>query len=381
VESIPIWGALFIPVLATLFTIINYHRKLVWWEASIGIIICVGLIAIGKHAGISSLISDQEYWGSYVTEVEYYEDWNEYIHQTCTESYPCGTDANGNTTYCTRIYDCSYVDYHPENWVATDAGGNSYSIDEVLYNKLVKQFGNSNFIDLGRNYYTNDGDKYISIWTGTYDTYEFVATKHRYKNRVQAASSVYNFPKVDTTDIINFKLYQYPKINYWHKLPAVMSFNGYKYDKKSIDKSFDWLNGKLGSKKEIRIWILLFKNATRDVGYLQESLWKRGNKNEFTITISIDDENKVQWCHPFSWSEDAKLLIDTRTFIEESDSLDLELVADFLYPNVEKNWVRKQFEEFNYLTVEPPVWSKIMTYILTLIVSIVVSIWIVNNEL
>src|SRR5574343_342712 len=65
---------------------------------------------------------DKEYWGSVVMEAHYEEPWDEYISKTCTESYACGKDSKGNTQYCTRTYDCSYVDYHSAMYYVVEIG-------------------------------------------------------------------------------------------------------------------------------------------------------------------------------------------------------------------------------------------------------------------
>jgi len=375
-----IWFALAIPVLFCAFIAWKYNRNIIWWEFLIPFTISIALILIFKFSTQYALTRDIEYWGGTVEYVEYYEPWNEYIHKICTESYACGTDGNGNTQYCTRTYDCSYVDYHPEHWDAVDNNGIRYGISKQTYTRIKKKFGNSVFVDLDRNYHNIDGDKYQSTWDKSFERFEFAASKHSYKNKVQASSSVFNFPEVTEEEVEQYKLYDYPKIEAWQKLPAILSFKGYKRSKK-IDKLYDWLNGKLGKKKEVRVWILLYYNAPRQTGLLQEALWKGGNKNEFNVAISIGKSNNVQWCYPFSWTEVQSLKIDTRTYIEEMEKLDLEKIYKFLYKDIDEKFIRKPFAEFNYLAVSPPTWAIIVTFALTLIANVVCSIWIVNNDI
>lgn len=369
-----IWLALIVPFLFSLFLSIKYKHKVIWQELLIPIGACVLLIIIFKSIGTYSLVKDYEYWGGYVKEVRHYEDWNEYIHQTCED---CSTDSDGNTT-CTT-YDCSYVDYHPEEWHAYDNNGIYFSINKKLYNKLVKQFDNISFVDLERHYYTNDGDMYGSIWDGKYKSFEFCATKHTYENKVQASNSIFNYPNVDEEEISQYKLYNYPEITSWNKLPTIIGYKEYKQDEE-LSKKFDWLNGILGKDKQVKVWVLLYKDAPRQVGLLQEALWKGGNKNEFNIAISLDKNNNIQWCHVFSWTEVQILKVDTRTFVEGMEKLDLYKLVGFLYKNIDAKWKRKEFKDFDYLTVEPPFWCIIITFVVTFVVSFISSIWIVKNE-
>lgn len=61
-------------------------------------------------------------------------------------------------------------------------------------------------------------------------------------------------------------------------------------------------------------------------------------------------------------------------------TLDLSAYADWLGPAVREKWVRKKFEEFNYLTVDPPLWAVITTFFVTLAVCAGVALWAVLNE-
>lgn len=117
-----IYFALLIPVIAILYALIFQHKKVVWWEALPTLVIPILFIFMVKYLGQKSLEYSDEYWNSYGTYAEYYEDWNEYIHQICTRTYPCGKDSDGNTKYCTETYDCSYVQYHPEHWELYGSG-------------------------------------------------------------------------------------------------------------------------------------------------------------------------------------------------------------------------------------------------------------------
>lgn len=350
-----------------------------WWEFAIPFFVSLILILIFKFTSETMLTSDTEYLGSYITRVEYYEDWNEYITRICSRSVPCGSDSKGNTRYCTEMYDCSYVDYHPEEYHAIDNTGGDFRISERQYNAFVAKFEKPYFSDLRRSYYTNDGDMWTSEWDGNYKSYEFVATQQHYVNKVQAVPSVYTFPKVSKTDIKQYGLQEYPDIVDWYKLPALLADSGYVIQP-GVQKKLNWLNGNLGAKKQVRVWCVIFRNRSRESGMLQEALWKGSNKNEFNIFISVDDKNQVQWCQVSTWCEVEILKIEVRNYVESMKTLDMKSLADYLYKELDEKFVRKQFAEFNYLTVEPSTSIVLWTFIITLLVNIAVSFWLVKNE-
>jgi hypothetical protein len=242
---------------------------------------------------------------------------------------------------------------------------------------LVKKFGNEKFVDLGRNYHSYDGDKYVSEWPGTDETIETTVTSHSYENRVQASSDVFNFPEVDTSDIRVHGLYGYPKIHSNYKQDNLL---GNTPNWAQYNFQLEVLNGKLGKKKQLKTFVLLFKNKTRDAGFKQEALWKGGNKNEYVLCIGVDDNYQVDWVYPFSWSEAQITKVNIRTYVEQQDTLDLGKTIDYMYTELDENFVRKQFADFDYLTIDPTDTQLLWTYIFSLLVTIGLSVYFVLNE-
>jgi hypothetical protein len=374
-----IWFALCIPVLAAIFLLVLFRHKIVWWEFFIPLVASVALVFIFKLSIGTIQTADTEYWGGYVEKAQYFEDWDEYIHRTCSREVYDGTDSNGNAKYRTEYYDCSYVQYYPEEWHIVDNNGIDISISESEYDRLVRQFGRSpQYIELDRNYHTDDGDLFQVDWDGSQATFEPVTTIHFYENRVQAASSVFRFPDVDDSTKALYGLYDYPKVTDNLRVPGILGPD--LPDLKEAARKLDYLNATLGAPKQVHAWILVFRNQPIEAGHAQEWLWKGGNKNEFILTIGVDGNNAVQWVYPISWTEVEKLKVGSRYFVQNMKTLRLTDIVDWLGSNIQQDWVRKPFKEFDYLTVEPPFWSVAMTYIFTLLVNIALSWWAIRND-
>lgn len=366
-----------IPIVFTIVMLYKFKHEVVWWEylLSFGItIICI----VSSKAVIESIqVTDTEYWGGWVTEVRYYEDWNEYIQRTCSRQYACGSDSKGNTKYCTEYYDCSYVEYHDEYWNLRGSNGESINISLSQYNKLVSQFGTGKrFVDLRRNYHTNDGDMYRTRWSGELAKLEPLITKHSYENRPRVSSSAYAQAEPSVEIFQQYKLYHYPNVYEWYKQKAILG-----YDDPKAEKQFQILNARYGSKYEFKSFVTVFKNLPRESGMYQEQQWQGGNKNELNFAIGIDDQGNVKWCHIFSWTEKLDIVVGARQLVEEQDKLDLNELASYLAINVPKKWKRKHFSDFSYLTVEPKTKHIIWSFIITLIVNIAVGVFVVKNDI
>jgi len=371
-----IWLALLIPIVTAIVLLIWFRKKTTLWEFLIPLGVSLFFILIFKFSVEAGLTTDKEYWGGWVVKIQYYEDWNEYIHRTCTRQVPCGTDGNGHTQYCTEFYDCSYVDYHPPYWQIIESNGLKLRISKAEYARLKNKFGTpEKFIDLHRNYHTDDGDLYEVPWSGSDKTLESITTEHSYENKVQASQSTFNYYEVDPK---KYGLYEYPKVNAHYYVPAILGPGG--LTKNAAEKKFQLINAKLGRSKQVRVFVLIFMNKPLEAGHDQENYWVGGNKNEFILTIGVDKEYRVQWCYPISWTDTEILKVESRAFVEEQEQLDLVALADWLYPKIKANFERKQFAEFSYLTVEPPVWALLVTYIVTLLLNIGAALWVIFNQ-
>jgi hypothetical protein len=381
-----IWLLVFIPVITILVLLFKYSRNVTWWEYIIHFGVALLLIAVMKVVGEKSQTHDTEYWGDLIQSVEYYEPYSIWDHETCTRQVACGTDSNGNTQYCTETYDCSHLDSYPARWRVITTTDWKFGVSRDFYEFFVKRFRvapcfqnmhHEKECGFG-DYIVKDGGMYYAQWTGSPETSYAVAKTHTYENKVQCSHSVFNYQTVDKKVAKASGLYDYPEI----RDNAVATILGGEEiaGLDSAEAKLHYLNGYLGPKKQLRVWVLIFKDKPLSIGKLQEAYWKGGNKNEFVITIGMDKQNHVSWCYPFSWTEVSELKINVRNYVMEKNPLYLVELSDYLYSELEAKWVRKQFKDFSYLTVEPPLWAIIVAFVLQIIFNVVYSIWAVRNE-
>lgn len=365
--------AYIIPFLAAVVLYFWFRHKTTWFEFLAPI--AASTIIIFSFKGCSEYVQtqDTEYWGGTLEKAEYYEEWSEWIEQTCE----CCCDDEGNN--CTT-YDCSYEQVHRAYWEVTSSTGEKVRISPAEFRRLAKKFGNKRRVELNRDYCCgNDGDKYVTKWQGEKDLHECVVTKHTYENRVQASHSVFNYPEVSEEEKKTYKLYEYPKIYDDYKQRCILG-NG-DATKDQAEKDLQYLNATLGGKKQVKVFILLFEDLPRQAGSKQEAYWKNGNKNELVITIGIDKNKNVNWCHVFSWTEVQEVKIEIRNFVSGMDRLNLQKIVDFAYNEIETKWDRKEFADFAYLDVPMTSSQLLWLFIITFIVNCIVSYLMVNNDL
>lgn len=364
------WFLLLIPVVMLLVLRLFFAKHIAFWEYALPIVIGILTIVISKGISTHSSTRDIEYLSHYVIKAQFFEAWDEYIHQTCES---CTTDSDGNEDCYT--YDCSYVDHHSEYWEITTNSGYKLKITEADYKHLTIKFGNQSFVDMGRNYHSIDGDQYFTVYPNNFEKLEYIVTKNKYENRVQASHDVFNFPDLTDEEITLHKLFNYPPIN--HKRQRIILG----VDDPILNEYANKLNSLIGFKKEVRPFFLVFKNTSREVAHFQRIYWKGGNKNEFVICIGINDSSQVQWCEPFTWSESTMCNVLIRDSIQAMDSFDLKSTIDYSMAVLESGFKRKEFAEFSYIRI--PMTSKQLwiSGIIMFLVSMGVAIFVIKNDI
>lgn len=355
-----------IPFFVSAVLLLFFRKQTAWWEHAVLIIpsLLVGAAMICLFERVES--SDTEYLGSYVTRIRYYEPWNE--QEERTETY---TDEDGNTH--TRTY---YVTVnHPERWTYYDHSGYERKCSNEEFSAMKRRLSVASvFVDMHRNYYTRDGDAYEYRWNGQTAQLYPVTSSREYENKVKASRSVFKFEDISEKEARRIGLYDYPGIRLRDQCPII----GAKFSARQ-ERAIRVLNAQYGPKKEFRLYLLFYRNKPLSIAEKQRSYWQGGNKNELVVCVGLDSRNCVMWSDAFSWCDSPVLAVKSRDWFT-SHRLDLCAFASYIEPIVQKEWKRKEFSDFKYLSVElsnNEYWAII---ILMLLLNIRLSVWVVRND-
>lgn len=384
-----IWLALIIPVLTAVVLYLFFNHKTIWWEFFIPFLASVLLIFLMKITTEAAQTSDTEYWGEQITHAVYSQPWDEEV--SCRHEIPCSHPKYCKDDKTNSEYQCGYehssdghyhlydVDYHEEYWKITTEFNNSSYVSKQEFERLATKWNNKVFTDKHRDFHSIDGDWYVTYFPKQDDKIECFVTEHHYENRVQASHNIVNYPEVTEEDKKIYGLFDYPAISGGYKQQGILGYGD--TTQKTAENKVQIINAKLGPKKQVKLFIIVFRNKGEESAYYQECLWKGGNKNEFVLCIGVDNLMNVKWCKPFSFTEDQDIKIETRNFVKEMKKLNLSKTTDFLKDEIDQKFKRKEFADFNYLTVEPKEWQIVLTFVLTLLINILLSFWIINNEI
>ena len=88
-----------LPFIIAVLLLIFFRKQVTWFEYIGLIVLSILFTLLVKAVFISINESDTEYWGSYITKIRHYDDWDEWVHRTCTRKVLKGHDKNGNPEY------------------------------------------------------------------------------------------------------------------------------------------------------------------------------------------------------------------------------------------------------------------------------------------
>ena len=367
--------AYLIPLIVAIFLLFFFKKEVVWWEYALIILIPVLVHISTKAIMVACNTTDVEYLGDYITKVRHYDEWDEWIHRTCTRTRKVGDRT------VTETYDCSYRQYHPERWSYFDQNGDEHWLYyEKDYDNIRRKFGTREiFVDMNRKYYRIDGDAQEYHWNGTEKTAWTVTHSHKYKNKVLQSGSIFGFTKINDKEADTLGLYRYPSIDYDNDYDQIPVLSQRNIPQNQID-AVKFTNGFYGKKRQFRVYVLLFENKDIEISELQRSYWQGGNKNELVVCLGMN-EDKISWCNAFSWCDVPTLDIKTESYFAERDSLDLEDYSYMIRACLDNGeWQRKEFEDFSYLRGELTFGQEITTLIISLILNVILAIFCIKNE-
>jgi len=380
-----IFLAMLVPFITAIVLWFKFQHKTKWWE----FFIPFGgsfVFALLMHFTTSFFqASRDEYWTGWITKASYTEAWNEKVYYNVrvadgTEKYT-GSDGKRHSRTKYKTVRKSRIDEHPPSWSACGSNGESYSISSSEYKDFVRRWGNESFEELNRNFYNKDGDRYNVLFNNRNEDMEVISSVHSYENKVAVSRSVFKLQPVKEEDVKRLGLYDYPSIVDKWVIPSVLGDNVPGFAQ--AERRLSVFNARYGASKELRVWLLVFKEQTLDAGYAQQNYWINGNMNELVICVGVDKDYKVTWGHAFSWCDNSEINVQGRNIVNDQigKRVELDSILDWIEEAVPTFWKRKEFEkDFDYLDVAPPTWAVILTFLFTIGLNVGISYWIVNNE-
>lgn len=372
------WLFALVPVLFGVVCLF-FDRRITWQEvlgsAGVGLLMA-GLFQLIACAGMTR---DIETWSGLITQTTRFGAWVEQYQEAHTETYACGTDSKGNTTYCTRVYYTTEYAHHGGNW---DIDRNFGTINDDVgvndgFHQIVKQAfgGNINAVyeqscTHGGHYYSGDRKAYVTHNTTGY-IFPVTMTKS-FQNKIKAAPSLFSYPKVPT----NITTYAWPINNDWNNSDRVMGTA-----KSMIDtRNWDILNTILGPAKKVNLIVIGFPAGhSMESAKWQEATFIGGKKNDLIICYAGGSkETPAEWAYVFGWTEKTIVKVNLQDIFTQNPINNS--IIDKVSAEVNANYVKKDWHKFDYIRIEPPTWSYWVYLVVIFLVQGGLYVWFNLNE-
>jgi hypothetical protein len=368
-----VYLAWLIPISVIVVVNVYYRKRVMWWESLIVLLIPILLTMIIKLIGQSSVMYSNEYWNSYGLKAEYYEPWDERV--SCRHPIyhtEVSMDFHGNLqthqVYVGNEHPFD-VDYHGPEWRLIGTDNQTLGIPQSKFEELCTRWGNKQLHDMNRHYHSINGNAYFSVWNSTFSDIEPIASMHNYKNKIKTSDSL--FRNVD----FKLKPYDYKTVNGY--------MCDYIYGDNNLEDQLllrQW-NALLGAKKKVVMMLIPYYNEPRVNAINQEAFWKGGNKNEFILCVGITNKI-IEWVHVISWTPQIVLKEKIEREVLRMEKYDTKSVINYMGNEIQScdGVMRRDFEEFNSITVPIPTWATVLIYILSILSSVGLAYWAMANE-
>jgi hypothetical protein len=309
------------------------------WEWMIGT--AVGFLTVGifHFTAIRAMTGDVQTVSGHVTSATHHPWWKERYTVVVTHSSGSGKHRRTWTTTETRYRD------HPEHWTCNTSLGGLIDINVAKFEVFRAAFRNLDTVEGSRSgICAGDRHDYVTTDRRNDMAKVFPITEHRvWTNRVKASTSLFSYaPVPEDVD---------KALPNWPSNPNPFESNRVIGDCKVDRTEWDRMNSRLGPKKLVNVIIVGLGKQPMSVAKWLESKWIGGKKNDLVLCYGTDSTGKATWACVFGWTESELVKRNLETILLSGPSLPA------IESEIAKNYRIKDWSKFDYLRLEPPLWS------------------------
>lgn len=333
-----------IPIIICLIGIMFFPGLFPWWESIIIILPPLLYIPLKKSFIIDNIGETDYYKGNIVVKAIDYNAWDEIVPRYEKIKINTGeVDNNGDFIFKYRDVLVNEVVYHRQKYVLELLHGDEIEVPYYKYKKVCDTFGTGEvFKNLYRNYYSINGNCFITEWNGMPERSVTYTSTETYKNYVYTSNSIFREKEITKKEAKKNGLFNYPSIIDDDQKTVL----GKTITSKE-EQLIKYINGNQGVRRNFRIYILFFNDKDIKIAQKQKNYWKGGNPNEVVVCIGLKNK-KFNWCDVFSWSEKPVVETAIKDYFVSKKDVDLVKFGNWLNNNLH-GWRARDMNDFNYL--------------------------------
>jgi len=364
------WVFYLIALLPTFVSIAFWllDKKVNWWESLIAVMIAFATSGIIHVAVIDLESSDVETWSGRVDHVYHMPRWEEEYQESV---YITVNHSDGSTSRQFSHYQTKYRWHGPDWDVICDFGTEKerFSISQQKYNELIQKFGKQKSIKGDRDGY-NAGDRNDYVSVNVTGWIEPVTTNKYFENRIKASKTLFSHIQVPE----NMDLFNYPQNPVFNSNRLVGSSG-----RMISILEFDRLNTLLGPTKKVNLIMVGFPpNSDPMLAQYLEARWVGGKKNDLVMCYSLSNKLTADWSYVFGWTEEEIVKRNLESLLLQHEISDK--ILEPIKTIVTRDYIIKDWSKFDYISINPPMWSYYVLIFVTICIQTVYLLWARKNE-
>lgn len=343
-------------------------KRINWQEWIINSAVVFLLAGVMHWIAIAGMTADTETWSGQIIQSREYSAWHEYYEYAVYRTeiyYETVSDADGKGSHSEmrtrQVFDhWEPTDrWHNIHWHCWSNIDTSYEISGEHHRYLEQKFQDRHAVRG-----TRTTGEHASRMIGG-DPNDYVAdnktgwvepiTKHmRFENRVKASPSVFSYVKPPPGSVNEYPKNDQPFVS--DRLLGSATL---------IDKLlFDQMNARLGPSKKVNVIMVGFGPKGSEYGQMQQAEWIGGKKNDIVICFGGLNK-KPTWVFVFGWTEKDITKRNLESIILENGAVNSTL--PLIEKEIRNNYVLKDWSKFDYIQIQPPMWSYVVFAIVLLL--------------
>jgi hypothetical protein len=333
-------ACLFPVFLGMLLWIFSKEVNLIEWL--VGSAVAFLTAAIIHLISFQSQTGDFEVWSGSIVKVRQFSEWREYYEEAVYKTVTHGTGKNARTE---RVFShwSPRTRLHEAYWEAYSDIGTTHGISKNDFERFCKVFNSRYKVGGDRRTMEHasrmiSGDPYDYLSDNTTRVVIPIHVSKSFTNRIKAAPSVFSFASVPQ----GTPVFDYPEVSDVWNSSRVLG----EAQKTVSTIKWDQMNAVLGPIYRVNVLLVGFNSPDSMLGEWQKAKWIGGKKNDLILCYGKG------WARVYSWSQSdvCKKALESVLLAGPIDDTLPDRIAETIR---REKFVRRDWHDFDYLSVEP----------------------------
>jgi hypothetical protein len=125
----------------------------------------------------------------------------------------------------------------------------------------------------------------------------------------------------------------------------------------------------LGPSKQVNLVVVVAPTSDPTFEFALRDAWANANKNDVVLIVGTTAYPKIEWVRVLTWSKAEIFKVELRDAVLALGEMKPETVLPVVAQQIQKNFVRREMADFEYLKseIDPPMWVIVLLVVLNVL--------------